>query len=159
MCPLNDTSPKSHEEIIYNTHSCSTPVKWIKKERERKKRNVHVVHIHDTTSLNYLKRAKITIDYVQINILIALCAGMCVLKRWCHGPIIKHQVLCFIPKGRQPIQDQSSVLGADILNNPRNNYYGKAKKNKSYVSKLPRAFVFQCAFDSAKFKVWIFLLA
>ena len=32
----------------------------------------------------------------------------------------------------------------------------KAKKNKSYVSKLPRAFVFMCAFDSAKFKVWIF---
>ena len=30
------------------------------------------------------------------------------------------------------------------------------KKNKSYVSKLPRAFVFWCAFDSAKFKVWIF---
>ena len=35
----------------------------------------------------------------------------------------------------------------------------KAKKNKSYVSKPPRAFVFRCAFDSAKFKVWIFLLA
>ena len=32
----------------------------------------------------------------------------------------------------------------------------KAKINKSYVSKLPRAFVFRCAFDSAKFKVWIF---
>ena len=32
----------------------------------------------------------------------------------------------------------------------------KAKKNKSYVSKLPRAFVFRCAFDSVKFKVWIF---
>ena len=32
----------------------------------------------------------------------------------------------------------------------------KAKKNKSYVSKLPRAFVFRCAFDSAKFKVLIF---
>ena len=32
----------------------------------------------------------------------------------------------------------------------------KAKKSKSYVSKLPRAFVFRCAFDSAKFKVWIF---
>ena len=32
----------------------------------------------------------------------------------------------------------------------------KAKKNKSHVSKLPRAFVFRCAFDSAKFKVWIF---
>ena len=35
-------------------------------------------------------------------------------------------------------------------------YTGKAKKNKSYVSKLPRPFVFRCAFDSAKFKVWIF---
>ena len=33
---------------------------------------------------------------------------------------------------------------------------GKAKKNKSYVSKLPGAFVFRWAFDSAKFKVWIF---
>ena len=32
----------------------------------------------------------------------------------------------------------------------------KAKKNKSYVSKLPRACVFWCAFDSAKFRVWIF---
>ena len=32
----------------------------------------------------------------------------------------------------------------------------KAKKNKSYVSKLPRAFVFRCAFDSAKSKVWNF---
>ena len=30
----------------------------------------------------------------------------------------------------------------------------KAKKNKSYVSKLSHAF--RCAFDSAKFKVWIF---
>ena len=29
----------------------------------------------------------------------------------------------------------------------------KVKKNKSYVSKLPHAFVFRCAFDSAKFKV------
>ena len=27
---------------------------------------------------------------------------------------------------------------------------------KSYVSKLPHSFVFRCAFDSAKFKVWIF---
>ena len=32
----------------------------------------------------------------------------------------------------------------------------KAKKNKSYVSKLPRAFAFRCAFDSAKSKVWNF---
>ena len=29
-------------------------------------------------------------------------------------------------KGRQPIQDQSSVLGADIFNYPRNNYYGRS---------------------------------
>ena len=29
----------------------------------------------------------------------------------------------------------------------------RLKKNKSYVSKLPRAFVFRCAFDSAKLKV------
>ena len=35
------------------------------------------------------------------------------------------------------------------------NNNNKAKKNESYVSKLPRAFVFRCAFDSAKFKVWI----
>ena len=34
----------------------------------------------------------------------------------------------------------------------------RLKKNKSYVSKLPCAFVFRCAFDSAKFKVWIFFL-
>ena len=32
----------------------------------------------------------------------------------------------------------------------------RLKKNKSYVSKLPRAFVFRCAFDSAKSKVWNF---
>ena len=32
----------------------------------------------------------------------------------------------------------------------------RLKKKKSYVSKLPRAFVFQCTFDSAKLKVWIF---
>ena len=32
----------------------------------------------------------------------------------------------------------------------------KAKKNKLYVSKLPRAIVFRCAFDSAKFKLLIF---
>ena len=32
----------------------------------------------------------------------------------------------------------------------------KAKKNKLYVSKLPRTFVFWCAFDSAKFKLLIF---
>ena len=32
----------------------------------------------------------------------------------------------------------------------------KANKNKSYVSKLPHAFVFRCMFDSAKFKVWNF---
>ena len=31
--------------------------------------------------------------------------------------------------------------------------------NKTYVSKLPCAFVFRCAFDSAKFKVWIFFFA
>ena len=37
-----------------------------------------------------------------------------------------------------------------------NNLLGKAKKNQSYVSKLPRAFVFRCAFDSAKLKVWFF---
>ena len=30
------------------------------------------------------------------------------------------------------------------------------KKDKLYVSKLPRAFVFWCAFDSAKFKLLIF---
>ena len=35
----------------------------------------------------------------------------------------------------------------------------KAKKYKFSVSKLPRAFVFRCAFDSAKFKVWIFFFA
>ena len=37
-----------------------------------------------------------------------------------------------------------------------NEYYFRLKKNKSCVSKLPRAFVFRSVFDSAKFKVWIF---
>ena len=41
-------------------------------------------------------------------------------------------------------------------NNTFTYYSVKAKKNKSYVSKLPRAFVFWCAFDSAKSKVWNF---
>ena len=31
-----------------------------------------------------------------------------------------------VTKGRQPIQDQWSVLGADILNNLRNNYCGRS---------------------------------
>ena len=35
-------------------------------------------------------------------------------------------------------------------------WLGKAKKNKLYVSKLPRAFIFWCAFDWAKLKLWIF---
>ena len=38
-------------------------------------------------------------------------------------------------------------------NDNNNNNNNKAKKNKSYVSKLPRAFVFWCAFDLEKFKV------
>ena len=39
--------------------------------------------------------------------------------------------------------------------------YNKARKNKLYrpIAKLPRAFVFWCAFDLAKFKLLIFLLA
>ena len=35
-------------------------------------------------------------------------------------------------KGRQPIQDQSSVLGANILNNPRDDYYGGSSKATTY---------------------------
>ena len=35
-------------------------------------------------------------------------------------------IMTVATKGRQPIQDQSSLLGADILNNPRNNYYGRS---------------------------------
>ena len=34
--------------------------------------------------------------------------------------------------------------------------YNKARKNKLYIAKLPRAFVFWCAFDLAKFKLLIF---
>ena len=36
-------------------------------------------------------------------------------------------------KGVQPIQDQSSVLGVDILNNPPNNYYGRSANNSQRI--------------------------
>ena len=36
-------------------------------------------------------------------------------------------------KGRQLIQDHSSMLGADILNNPRNNYYGRRSKYSQFI--------------------------
>ena len=39
--------------------------------------------------------------------------------------IVLKLVYSVYPRGRQPIQDQMSVLGADILNNPQNNYYGR----------------------------------
>ena len=58
--------------------------------------------------------------------------------------------------------DLRSDLALPKLRKISNNHFESCKakkKNKSYVWKLPRAFVFQCAFDSAKFKVWIFLLA
>ena len=42
-------------------------------------------------------------------------------------------------KGVQPIQDQSSVLGADILNNPRNNYtYGRSSNYPQRIQLSPK---------------------
>ena len=41
-------------------------------------------------------------------------------------------------KERQPIQDQSSVLGAGILNNPRNNYYGWSSKYPQRIQLSPK---------------------
>ena len=42
-------------------------------------------------------------------------------------------------KGSQPIQDQSSVLGADILNNPRNDvlYYGRSSNYPQRIQLSP----------------------
>ena len=41
-------------------------------------------------------------------------------------------------KGRKPIQDQSSVLGADILNICRNNYQGGSFKRFTWFRLSPR---------------------
>ena len=41
-------------------------------------------------------------------------------------------------KGKQPIQDQSSVLGADILNNPRNYYYGRSSNYPQRIQLSPK---------------------
>ena len=41
-------------------------------------------------------------------------------------------------KGRQPIQDQSSVLGADSLNNPRNIYYGRSSNYPQRIQLSPK---------------------
>ena len=59
--------------------------------------------------------------------------------------LLVHTVL-FIEHGFCPSQWLSFITTSIILR----------LKKKSYVSKLPCAFVFQCVFDSAKFKVWIF---
>ena len=43
-----------------------------------------------------------------------------------------------VTKGVQPIQDQLSVLGADILNNPRNNYYGRSSNYSQRIQLSPK---------------------
>ena len=42
------------------------------------------------------------------------------------------------PKGRKPIQDQSSVQGADILNNQLNNYYGRSSNYPQRIQYGPK---------------------
>ena len=60
-------------------------------------------------------------------------------------------------KGRYfTVSLSSTITATHILIRKYTITHVRLKKNKSYVSKLPRAFVFRCAFDSAKFKVWIF---
>ena len=60
-------------------------------------------------------------------------------------------VAFFQPLNTSCIQPKPVIAGLEFQQES-----DKAKKNKSYVSKLTCAFVFWCAFDSAKFKVWIF---
>ena len=52
-------------------------------------------------------------------------------------------------KGMQPIQDQSSVLGADILNNPRNNYYGRRSNYPQGIQLSPKhqSGEFRCSWE------------
>ena len=54
-----------------------------------------------------------------------------------------------LPKGRQPIQDQSSVLGADILNKPRNNYYGRSSNYPQRIQLSPNhpSGEFRCSWE------------
>ena len=47
--------------------------------------------------------------------------------------------VCQLTKcGWQPIQDQSSVLGADILKDTRNNYYGRSSKYPQHIQLSPK---------------------
>ena len=49
-----------------------------------------------------------------------------------------------------PIQDHSSVLGADILNNPRNNYYGRSSNYPQRIQlsmKAPVLGEFRCSWE------------
>ena len=51
-------------------------------------------------------------------------------------------------QGRQSIQDQSSVLGADILNNPRN-YFGRSSNYPQRIQFSPKhqSGEFRCSWD------------
>ena len=46
-------------------------------------------------------------------------------------------------------KDQSSVLGADILNNPRNNYYGRSSNYPQRIQLSPKhqSGEFQCSWE------------
>ena len=72
--------------------------------------------IHVAVAYNVINR-KLTI----VNVITCVCR-QCV-RSFDDVSVSPFNLLC---KGRQPIQDQSSVLGADILNNPRYNYYGRS---------------------------------
>ena len=55
-----------------------------------------------------------------------------------------------------PMTASSCILFMIILGIKKCQLALRLKKNKLYVSKLPRAFVFRCVFDSAKSKLLIF---
>ena len=56
-------------------------------------------------------------------------------------------------KTKQNKRKQNKTRQNKTKQNKKQLCKAKKKKKKSYVSKLSRAFVFRCPFDSAKFKV------
>ena len=92
------------------------------------------------------------IIYGKYRATVMCAAGFETLQKYNNSPYM-HDHQTWWP---QPLRYTCSQKRDLIL---PSNFLDKAKKNKFYVSKLPRAFIFQFAFDSAKFKPLIFLLA
>ena len=55
-----------------------------------------------------------------------------------YGTLFQATFVTLLNKERQPIQDQSPVLCADILNNPRNNCYGKSSNYPQRIQLSPK---------------------